>query len=75
MRAAEDKLMLFVCDNYLATQAEVTGVNVQLSEATLYQDCVAVTIGSRQESNLTFTSHDCRSAMSYLLCQRGKLSL
>jgi len=67
--------MLLVCHNYLAAETAVTGVNVELtSDATVYEDCAAVTVSSQPEWNLTLTSHECRSTMSHLLCQTGKLS-
>jgi len=58
---------------YSALEAELTGVDVQLtSEATVYEDCAAVTVSNQPESNLNITSHECRTAMSYMLCQTGK---
>jgi len=64
-----------LCHNYLATETAVTGVNVELtSDATVYEDCAAVTVSSQPEWNLTLTSHECRSTLSHLLCQTGKFS-
>ena len=58
---------------YTAVEAELIGVDIQLtSEATVYDDCATVTVSSQPESNLSITSHECRTVMSYMLCQTGE---